>query len=213
MNPVVVREIDDSEISRFPPRTLAAVLVAAGFALSALGHVLFAQDGLGGYLWLPSGLMVAALLRSAPASWPLLLLAGLAGESANGLLLGLTPAEIADRFATTAAVALLGAILVRKFQAKAVRLDSVRDLLWFVLFTVAIAPLLGVAVATALQGPFASLTDFAATVLPRWASNSVGVLALAPFLMVWSQPRQEGVEPENGPRRSEVVAMALATVA
>lgn len=190
----------------------AALMAAAWFAIADTGHGLSPGDDAYGFFWLPAGLMVSALMLTKRGQWPALLIGGLLGDWAFGLAHAMPPWTIALRFAVTALQSLAGVLALHSLFDGTFRLTTARGLLWFLYFTAALAPLAGAVAGTALLGNAHSAAEFARDLWPRWGSNAMGVILLAPHMLAWSGPGDGGLDLRRRPRQFEA-ALLLATLA
>ena len=93
------------------------------------------------------------------------------------------------------------------------RLATARGLLWFLVFAVMLATLGGAMLAVALTEGFASAAAYGQALWPRWGSNAMGVLLLAPLMLAWSAPVETSLGLDRATRRLEAAALLAATFA
>ncbi|WP_374453029.1 MASE1 domain-containing protein [Phenylobacterium sp.] len=180
----------------------------AGFFLLALAGVyglawfcieIPERSGLVAPIWLANGFLLALSLRAPPSGWPMLMLAGFAGNllAYPGFLDAL---DSAVHFAASdVAEVLIALLLIRVLIGAAPDFSSRRDLILFIVVCGLIAPGAGTLVASGhLTGePF----DRPAGQMIRWmVSNAMGLLVATPLLLALADMREDLLErrPEPG---------------
>jgi PAS domain S-box-containing protein len=191
----------------------AALLATAYLAIADTARRISPGDDVYGFFWLPAGLLVAMLLLTTRARWPALLAGAMVGDAAFELLHHLPPATIGTRFFVTALQAVAGAVAVERVFGRPLRLATARGLLWFLFFAVMLATLGGAMLAVALTEGFASAAAYGQALWPRWGSNAMGVLLLAPLMLAWSAPVETSLGRARAMRRLEAAALLAATLA
>ena len=190
----------------------AALLAIAYFSIASAGHALSPGDDSLGFFWLPAGLLLATLLLAPRHAWSSLLLGAFVGDAAFGLAYDLAPTAILHRFGGTLLASVVGAVATLRFVRQPFELRSSRELLWFLFWTTPVATLLGALVGVTLDG-LQSFEDFERMLWPRWGSNAMGVLVLAPHMLAWSQPLKPRSVARWGPRFLEGVLLVAAMIA
>ncbi|HEY2773188.1 MAG TPA: PAS domain S-box protein [Candidatus Binatia bacterium] len=166
----------------------AAVLAAAYFAVAGVSHAISPGDDASGFVWLPVGMLVAALVLTRPVEWPLLAAGALTADIAFGIAHHQAVLTIAIRYGVTVLEAVAGAVGASWLVQSPARLASPRDVLAFLFAAAMLATLIGASVAGLLTQHTASAAELARVLLPYWGSAATGVLALAPMMLAWSQP-------------------------
>jgi diguanylate cyclase (GGDEF)-like protein len=165
---------------------LQAVLFTCGMLLAALVSAQIAFPG-GAFpvLWLPSGLLAAALLAAHEQRWPVFLLGSAAAMLAYGLLVGLRLEESSLLFLSSAVEALTGAWLVRRAGGSGRRMESPTRIFRLILFSA----FLGTALGALLHAGLANLLWEGPPLLARWKAEwiarGLGVLSAAPLALAW----------------------------
>ncbi len=136
-------------------------------------------------VWPPSGIGLAALLIMGIAYWPGITLGVVGGSLLTGTSL---PIALGLGLANTLE-ALLGTIVLERWLHLHLHLDRIRDVVGLVLaaaISTSISASVGMAtlylVGTARQAPFFTLWG------TWWVGNLLGILVVAPFILIWSQP-------------------------
>lgn len=160
------------------------VLAGVYFAVARASLAAATQHRVVSSIWPPAGIALFALVRYGPGLWP--------GVALGAYLLNVTnsiavPGALAIA-AGDALEALAGAILVRRAVQLRPALDRVRDVvaltvLGGVLSTV-VAATVGVATLV-ISGSTSASTAFSLW-LVWWTGDAVGVLVVAPLLLVWT---------------------------
>jgi signal transduction histidine kinase/CheY-like chemotaxis protein len=174
--------------------TLAGVYGLAWFCIE-----IPERSGLVAPIWLANGFLLALSLRARPSDWPMLMLAGFAGNllaypGFQGAL------DAAAHFAASdIAEVLIALLLIRIAIGGAPDFSRRRDLLVFVVVCGLIAPGAGTLLASGhLTGePF----DRPAGQMVRWmVANAMGLLVATPLLLALADMRRDLVErrPEPG---------------
>jgi integral membrane sensor domain MASE1 len=133
-------------------------------------------------IWLPAGGAIVAFILLGYRVWPAVLLGSFLGHvSALGLV---TASFLVPVGATLEGLA--GAYLVNKFAHGAKAFDTAKDVFLFVLFACICAPSINATAAIAVNyfSGRANLMDSALVVLTWWLAHGIGVLVVAPFLIL-----------------------------
>jgi len=166
------------------PRTLLLSLATmAAYLLAALPNVLQPR-GAGDFVWLSSGVAIAAIVLGGHRLAPALFVAAFAAEWLRGPMLPAAALAVAATAEALAAAWLIGR--VPGFRAN---LERPRDVL-AVLLIGALACALGAALATGFGQPPGFAAALAAW-LHAWSSHTQGALFVAPFLFTWLSGRSE----------------------
>jgi signal transduction histidine kinase/integral membrane sensor domain MASE1/ActR/RegA family two-component response regulator len=168
------------------------------------------------YVWLPSGLFLGILLITPFARWPALVIASAVTDQLFNLLWDPWPVHLTlIAHAGNSVSAMLGAFLIRRLIAERPTLSSVRELLGLVI----LGGMAGL-VPTALVG--AKLIEvtspgsgFKENFIAWYASDLLGVILLAPAVLVWQNGLGRPTEWKLNRRTWEyaalVVLLAIAT--
>ncbi|MDC3957027.1 sensor histidine kinase [Polyangium jinanense] len=136
-------------------------------------------------LWLPSGLTLAALLRSPPQRWPALLSAVFIAEVASVLVHGFPiPLWVSSLWGLANCLrAVVGACLMRHFVGTDIRLARRWEIAGLLLFGGLLSPLasatLGSLGYTFSRAPSSFLGDW----MNWWLSDGLGTIVVAPLLL------------------------------
>jgi integral membrane sensor domain MASE1 len=118
---------------------IAAYILGCGFA-----QLLAIVPGTGISIWPPSGLFIATLVLASRQSWPWWVLGGCVGEMCSNVLWFHSPEPAAYLiYAGNALEAVTGAWLVNRTLGRPVRLETLQDVLVFVVLGAGVAPVLG----------------------------------------------------------------------
>jgi PAS domain S-box-containing protein len=163
-----------------------SVLFGAAYFACAEGSTWFSAKGSPDLsFWLPSGLYLAVLLLNEYKSWPWLVLAATVASAAFDALHG-TPAILIVVFSlANTTQALLGAWLVRTFVAHRPTMTRLQDYAGLVFFAGVLSTFLGAAVSTTGQVLAGTCPSFTRTFSVWWGNNTMVVLIVSPFVLVW----------------------------
>ncbi|MER8398439.1 MASE1 domain-containing protein [Mesorhizobium sp. M0306] len=160
---------------------ITAYVLGCGFAQS-----LAIIPGTGISIWPPSGLFIATLVFASRYSWPWWVLGACLAELFSNFLWFHTPLPAAFLiFAGNALEAVAGAWLVNQTCKRPVRLETLRDVLAFVVLAAGIAPVASATVGSAALAWFGIQSQTFATAWPLWwIGDATGVLIVAPLALV-----------------------------
>src|SRR3982751_662402 len=160
---------------------IAAYILGCGFAQS-----LAIIPGTGISIWPPGGLFMATLVLASTCSWPWWVLAGCLGELIGQFLWFHSPLPAALLiYAGNALEAVAGAWLVTRACRRPVRLESLQEILAFVILGAGIAPVISATVGSATLAWFGIQSQTFATAWPLWwIGDATGVLIVAPLALV-----------------------------
>ena len=160
---------------------VAAYVLGCGFA-QALAIV----PGTGISIWPPSGLFIATLILASRHSWPWWVLAGCLAEMFSNFLWFHSPLPAAFLiYAGNALEAVVGAWLVNRACGRPVRLETLREVLAFVVLGAGIAPVVSATVGSATLAWFGMQSQTFAAAWPLlWIGDATGVLIVAPLALV-----------------------------
>jgi integral membrane sensor domain MASE1 len=166
------------------PKSIAlfSFLTVCFFASAMLVHRMQFVQPYGSPIWLPAGGAVAVLLVFGKRAWPTILIGSFLGHV---IVSGLGMASFESPVAAVLE-GLVGAYLVNRFAHGVKAFDTAKDTFLFVLFTILCAPTINVSFAFLTRHFVKHLTlaDSAYAVLLWWLAHSVGVLVVAPFLIL-----------------------------
>ena len=160
---------------------ILAYVLGCGFA-QALAIV----PGTGISIWPPSGLFIATLILAPMWSWPWWVLAGGLAELLGNILWFHSPLPVALLiYSGNALEATIGAWLVNRTLKRSVRLETLQEVVAFVVVGAGIAPMLSATVGSATLVWFGMSSQ---TFLDAWAlwwiGDATGVLIVAPLALV-----------------------------
>ena len=189
-----------------PAALLALVFLAALFCLSLPHGALKIAP-----IWLPSAIVLSALLRAEERRWPWLIAAGVAGHALASLSLGFAPERVTIRVAASALEYAGAAVLVRRYAGRNLDMESPRDFIRLCTASVACALVAGVLQALALWG---IRGEEPITNLRAWyLSHPLCLLVVTPCLLVLGRPRlhlgMRGLTPRAGWALAGMLVTAL----
>ncbi len=165
------------------PAVVAFALAYCGLAV--LGHWLAIGPGSFVSLWFPSGLFVATLLLNEPRHWLWFVLAAFPANMSFDLLNGQSALVTLLFTSGNCLEAVTGAWLVRRQLGERPTLSTAQALGRFIgasaLLSTTLSATVGATVVTGLLGG----TSFGSTWLLWWSGDALGVLLLAPLILVW----------------------------
>jgi len=151
--------------------------------------------------WLPSGVYLAGLLLSETRRWPWVVLAAFTTTLASDLL-HLNNFWMSAGFGVGNAIeAILGAWLIRRFVAARPSLRKIQEFFGFVGFGAILAPVVGASLGATVVLASGASHVFGASWLTWWASESIGILLVAPALLTTLAPESPVLMPNLGARR------------
>ncbi|AEH83269.1 MASE1 domain-containing protein [Sinorhizobium meliloti] len=177
------------------PRHLALFIVAyvlgCGFA-----HALAIVPGTGISFWAPSGLFIATLAIVQRQSWPWWLLAGCFAEVLSNFLWFHSPFPAAMLiYVGNALEAVIGASLVNWALKRSIRLETLREVLAFVVLGAGVAPVVSATVGSATLAWFRILSQTFTGAWPLWwIGDATGVLIVAPLAFIVIQNWRDKTE-------------------
>lgn len=159
----------------------AAYLLGCGFAQS-----LAIVPGTGISIWPPSGLFIATLVLAPMPSWPWWVVAGGLAELVGNALWFHSPLPAAVLiYVGNALEAMAGAWLVNRFCRRPVRLETLGEVLAFVVLTAGLAPVVSATVGSATLAWFGIQSQQFVMAWPLWwIGDATGVLIVAPLALV-----------------------------
>jgi signal transduction histidine kinase/integral membrane sensor domain MASE1 len=190
----------------YAPPTSRMLLVVENFAMGAcyyglgkLALLLAIPPGYASAIWPPAGLALAAMLAFRYRVWP--------GIFVGHFLVNLFPsfeASVALPFMNALSLALsiaaggtlqaaLGAFLIRRFVGYPNRLDKEKDIIFFLLLggpvSCLVAATLGATTLLFLR--LVPPSDYPFNWFTWWVGDVIGVMLVAPVLVIWAVGRQE----------------------
>ncbi len=169
------------------PRLLYLGLFFAGYVLGcAFAKALAIVPGTGVSIWPPGGLFMATLLLAPPASWPWWILAGCLAEMLGQFLWFHSPVPAGLLiYAGNAVAAAVGAWLLNRTCGRPLRLESLREVLAFVVLGAGVAPLLSATIGSATLAWFGVKSQTFAYAWPLfWIGDATGILIVGPLVLV-----------------------------
>jgi len=160
---------------------IVAYVLGCGFA-----QWLAIVPGTGISIWPPSGLFIATLIVASRQSWPWWVLAGCLAEMFGNVVWFHSPWPAAFLiYAGNALEAMVGAWLVTRVCARPVRLETLREVLAFVVLGAGIAPIFSATVGAATVSGFGMLSQTFVAAWPLfWIGDATGALIVAPLAVV-----------------------------
>ncbi|MBB3660736.1 hypothetical protein FHX15_006007 [Rhizobium sp. BK650] len=159
----------------------SAYVLGCGFA-QALAIV----PGTGISIWPPSGLFIATLILAPKKSWPWWVLLGCLGELLSNVFWFHSPLPAAALiYAGNALEAMVGASLVNRALGRPARLESLQEVLVFVVLGAGVAPVISATVGSATLALFGIFSQTFLGAWPLWwIGNATGILIVAPLALV-----------------------------
>lgn len=159
----------------------ATYVLGCGFA-QALAIV----PGTGISIWPPSGLFIATLVVAPKQSWPWWVLVGCLGELFGNVLWFHSPLPAAVLiYAGNALEATVGAWLVNRALGRPARLETLREVLVFVVLGAGVAPVISATVGSATLAWFGIFSQTFLGAWPLWwIGDATGILIVAPLALV-----------------------------
>lgn len=148
--------------TRFARVPLGACVIAATLAYylgARVGFLLQAPLVPQSVLWLPNAILLAVLIVSPPRTWPLFLVPSLAPQLLVGYQSHAPLLSVTLLFLTNCADAIFGATVWRMISRDAVRVQSLRSMILFLIFGATLPTLL------------VSFADAAITIATHWGSD------------------------------------------
>lgn len=159
----------------------AAYVLGCGFA-NALAIV----PGITVSIWPPGGVFIATLILTSPYSWPWWILGGFLGEMFGQFVWFHSPLPAGILiYVGNALGATFGAWLVNRTCGRPVRLETLREVLAFVVLGAGVAPLVSATVGSATLAWFGIKSQTFMQVWPLfWIGDATGILLVAPLALV-----------------------------
>jgi PAS domain S-box-containing protein len=159
----------------------AAYVLGCGFA-----QALAVVPGITVSIWPPGGVFLATLILTHRASWPWWVVAGFVGETIGQLLwFHSPPAASVLIFVGNALGAAMGACLLNRACRHTLRLETLRDVVAFIVIGGGFAPLVSATVGSATLAWFGIKSQTFTQVWPLfWIGDATGVLLIAPLTLV-----------------------------
>ncbi|MEF0941262.1 PAS domain-containing protein [Rhizobium sp. BR 362] len=168
------------------PQVLHLGLFIVAYVLGcAFAQLLAIVPGTGISIWPPSGLFIATLVLAPRQSWPWWVLAGCLAELFSNLWFQSPLPAALLIYAGNALEAVVGAWLVNRICGRPVRLETLQEVLAFVVFAAVIAPVVSATIGSATLAWFAMQSQSFTTAWPLWwIGDATGVLIVAPLALV-----------------------------
>lgn len=159
----------------------AAYVVGCGFAES-----LRIVPGITVSIWPPAGIFIATLILTSPYSWPWWMLAGCLAEMFAQFVWFHSPLPAGLLiYVGNALAAAFGASLVNRVCGRPVQLETLREVIAFVVSAAGIAPLVSATIGSAVLAWFDIKSQSFTAVWPLfWIGDATGVLLVAPLALV-----------------------------
>jgi len=185
---------------------IAAYVLGCGFA-QALAIV----PGTGISIWPPAGLFIATLVLAARPSWAWWILGGCLGEMVSNVLWFHSPLPAAFLiYAGNALEAVVAAWLVNRTCKRPVRLETLQEVLAFVIAGAVIAPVVSATVGSATLAWFGMQSQTFTGAWPLWwIGDATGVLIVAPLALVVFQNWRSNAATLSAARWTEAGVLGL----
>ncbi|BCJ90559.1 hypothetical protein IZ6_12940 [Terrihabitans soli] len=172
--------------SHRPPLQYLGLFYAAYFLGCGFAQAFVIVPGITVSIWPPGGVFLATLILTERRSWPWWILAGFLAEmTAQAIWFGSPWAAGALIYAGNAAGAMTGALLITRFCGRPLRLETLRDVLAFLVFGAGTAPLVSATIGSATLAAFSIKDQTFAGVWPMfWIGDATGILLIAPLTLV-----------------------------
>ncbi|RCS21893.1 PAS domain S-box protein [Phyllobacterium salinisoli] len=160
---------------------ITAYVVGCGFAQS-----LAIVPGTGISIWPASGLFIATLVLASRPSWPWWILGGCLAELFSNFLWFHSPLPAAFLIYTgNALAAMAGAWLVTRTLRRPVRLETLWEVLAFIVLGAGVAPVVSATVGSATLAWFGMQSQTFVAAWPLWwIGDATGVLIVAPLALI-----------------------------
>src|SRR5688500_13566402 len=171
-------------LDRLPALRLFALLFGATMLASALGYASYlTAEGAAG-VWPATGLLLAALLRSTRARWPLAALASACGHVAFEQLTGRQTLLVSVMFSTINCIEpLLAALLLDRFFGSTRALDRLPRLFALIAVGAGLAPAIGATLGAWVVVHNVPEASYSMVWFTWRAGDALGVLLTTPFLL------------------------------
>ncbi|MBV7521991.1 MASE1 domain-containing protein [Ensifer sp. ENS12] len=170
----------------------AAYVLGCGFA-----NVLAIVPGITVSIWPPGGVFMATLILTSPYSWPWWIVSGCLAEMFAQLVWFHSPIPAGFLiFVGNALCASVGAMLVSSAIGRPIRLETLQQVLAFVILGAGVAPLASATVGSATLAWFGVKSQTFASVWPLfWIGDATGILLVAPLVLVLVRSWRGGSNP------------------
>jgi PAS domain S-box-containing protein len=169
------------------PRFLHLALFFAAYVLGgAFATALAIVPGTNISIWPPGGLFIATLILSSPYSWPWWILVGCPAELLGQLLWWHSPLPAGVlMYVGNALEAAAGAWMVNRSFRRTVRLETLQEVLAFVVLAAGISPIISATVGSATLVWFGIKSQSFWAAWPLWwMGDATGILIVAPLALV-----------------------------
>lgn len=163
------------------------LLAAVYFLTASIGLSLDAVSGFAALVWPPSGIALAAILIFGFRYWP-----GIACAAfLVNVITGAPPVAALGIAAGNTLEPLLGAYALKRISGFRLSLERVNDVLGLIFLAALLSTMVSatIGVASLLLGGVVTPSAYGPTWLAWWVGDMLGVLVIAPFLLVWSNLR------------------------
>jgi len=162
----------------------------AYFGLAVLGQQFSLKSGEFVSFWLPSGLFVGTLLINRKRHWPLLVIAALIANYCFDQLNGKALPESLLFSLGNSLEAVLGAWLVLRYAGTRLTLSTLREISILVLCAAILSPVAGATIGSTTVIALMGGSSFWQTFAMWWSGDALGVLLIAPIVIVLLQRDQ-----------------------
>ncbi|MQU92851.1 MASE1 domain-containing protein [Sinorhizobium meliloti] len=163
-----------------------ALFFAAYFLGGGFAQALAVVPGITVSIWPPGGVFIATLILTSPYSWPWWILAGCLAEMFAQLVWFHSPLAAGFLiYVGNALGAAVGATLVNRACGRPVRLETLWEVLAFVVLGAGVAPLVSATVGSATLAWFGIESQTFTAVWPLfWIGDATGILLVAPPALI-----------------------------
>ena len=171
----------------YRPRSLHLGLFVAAYVMGCgFAQALAIVPGITVSIWPPGGVFMATLILTSPYSWPWWILAGFLGEMIGQFVWFHSPLPAGLLiYVGNALCATVGATLVNRACGRAVRMETLQEVLAFVALGAGVAPLVSATVGSATLAWFGIESQTFTSVWPLfWIGDATGILLVAPLALV-----------------------------
>ena len=191
----------------------AALFSVAYFFCAEAGSYLSEREGTFLTFWLPAGLFLAVLLLNRTGDWPWLVLAVFPANLLFDHFYGTKFPMFLAFYCVNGIQAVTGAWLVRRFVAERPALATLKEYFGLVGIAAIFSAMSGAVITAAALVYFGLSQSFEQSWKILWGSNSMAILVLTPFILVWfSKPDRARNDFDSPKKIAEAVLLLLSLV-
>jgi diguanylate cyclase (GGDEF)-like protein/PAS domain S-box-containing protein len=158
-------------------------------------------------IWLPSGVLVAVLLRAGIRNWPAYLLAVLPASIVYSVQFRLSLLDTSLVFIASILEATAGAWLIRRFNKETGQFNTPQHVLHLIIFSAIISSAMSASIITTVMAALQPGLSFWATWQIAWISRALGILIAAPLLLSWAEVRLNMIRKSDPERLIELAIL------